>query len=63
MCCVTQENLNLETVKQQFDIVKHETNTSHVSQWGDKVCIVLLVIQNNSWLQVSMSRFVCLFIV
>jgi hypothetical protein len=33
-----QENLNLETVKQQFDIVKKETNTSHVTEWGEKVC-------------------------
>jgi legumain len=30
-----KENLNLETLRQQFNIVKKETNTSHVSEYGD----------------------------
>ena len=30
-----QENLNVETLHKQFKIVKRETNTSHVKQFGD----------------------------
>ena len=50
---VMQENLNVETLHKQYTIVKEETNTSHVQQYGDKVsndvhvfcsAIVLLVI-------------------
>jgi len=32
-----QENLNLETLQKQFQIVKAETNTSHVMEYGDMV--------------------------
>lgn len=31
-----KKNLNSETVLQQFTVVREETNTSHVMQWGDK---------------------------
>ena len=34
---VFQENLNKETLHKQFKIVRAETNTSHVEQYGDKV--------------------------
>jgi len=32
-----QENLNVETLQKQFQIVKSETNTSHVMEYGDMV--------------------------
>jgi len=32
-----QENLNIETLQKQFKIVKSETNTSHVMEYGDMV--------------------------
>ena len=32
-----QENLNEETIEKQFKIVKKETNTSTVCQFGDLV--------------------------
>lgn len=31
-------DLNKESLEQQFKIVKRETNTSHVMQYGDLVC-------------------------
>jgi hypothetical protein len=35
-----QENLNIETLQQQFLIVKKETNTSHVMEYGDMVSLL-----------------------
>ena len=35
--CVLQANLDVETLLKQFQIVKRETNTSHVMQYGDMV--------------------------
>lgn len=32
-----QENLNLETLQKQYQIVKSETDTSHVMEYGDMV--------------------------
>ncbi len=37
-----QENLNIETLQQQFLIVKKETNTSHVMEYGDMVSLLWL---------------------
>jgi len=34
---VMQENLNMETLQKQFQIVKSETNTSHVMEYGAMV--------------------------
>jgi len=34
---VLQSNLNLETLLTQYEIVRSETNTSNVSEFGDKV--------------------------
>ena len=34
-----QENLKTETLLKQFEIVKEETNTSHVQEFGDLACI------------------------
>lgn len=39
-----QENLNKETVIQQFNIVKKETNTSHVTEWGDAVSRFIVIV-------------------
>jgi len=41
-----QENLNLETLKKQFQIVKSETNTSHVQEYGDEVSSGLIFVVN-----------------
>ena len=37
-CCFVsqQEDLSKETLRKQFKIVKEETNTSHVLQFGNK---------------------------
>jgi len=35
-----QENLNLETLQNQFRIVRSETNTSHVMEYGDMVSTI-----------------------
>jgi len=43
---VMQENLNLETLQKQFQIVKQETNTSHVQEYGDMVCHTFVFIAN-----------------
>ena len=34
---VMQENLNVETLQKQFQIVKSETKTSHVMEYGAMV--------------------------
>ena len=34
-----QEDLSKETLHKQFKIVKRETNTSHVQQYGEKVTV------------------------
>jgi len=35
-----QENLNLETLQNQFRIVRSETKTSHVMEYGDMVSTI-----------------------
>jgi len=37
-----QENLNLETLQKQYQIVKSETTTSHVMEYGDMVSCALI---------------------
>lgn len=37
VCVYVQEDLTKETLAKQFKIVKQETNTSHVMQYGNKV--------------------------
>ncbi len=32
----------METLLKQYQIVRHETNTSHVMQFGDMVCYINL---------------------
>lgn len=34
-----QEDLRKETLHKQFQLVKKRTNTSHVMQYGNRVCI------------------------
>jgi len=46
-----QENLNLETLQKQFQIVKSETNTSHVMEYGDMVSSWLIFsVDKSSWI-------------
>jgi len=47
-----QENLNVETLQKQFQIVKSETNTSHVMEYGDMVscdCELILIVVSVEW--------------
>ncbi len=37
VCSCLQENLKVETLQKQYQIVKRETNTSHVTEFGDMV--------------------------
>lgn len=37
---ILQANFMTETLEQQFDLVRNETNTSHVLQFGDMVSIL-----------------------
>lgn len=34
-----KEDLTTETLQEQFEIVKRLTNTSHVMEYGDMVCM------------------------
>lgn len=43
--CV-QEDLTKETLQKQFKIVKSHTNTSHVQQFGNKVCVRACVFEH-----------------
>jgi legumain len=40
---VLQEDITSETLQEQFSIVKKETNTSHVQEFGDMVCDLLVI--------------------
>ena len=37
VCVIFQEDLSQETLHKQYKLVKKETNTSHVMQFGDLV--------------------------
>ena len=50
-----QENLNLETLQKQFQIVKQETNTSHVQEYGDMVCHTFVFIANKDKFQLKVK--------
>lgn len=39
-----QENLNSETIQEQFKITKKKTNTSQVMEWGDKVLYIVYLL-------------------
>lgn len=36
---LVQENLKVETLRKQYEIVRKETNTSHVEEYGDLVSV------------------------